>query len=163
MAVFPGDSSRHHPRGSVHIQILALTRWHRRKQADSPEAGQLLVDLPHPLNVEAAGLGMVHHGLGVVHTHNAARHPLHLLGGVPRVVDVLGWEVFQDREVAPNEFAVGISASSSAHRTVAVEELLEEGAAGVTHPAASVHTPVCIQEQLLKHLSSNTHTHHTHQ
>jgi len=34
-----------------------------------------------------------------------------------------------------------------------MEELLEERAAGEPHPAACVHTPVCIQQQLLKHLS----------
>jgi len=33
-----------------------------------------------------------------------------------------------------------------------VEELLEEGTAGQPHPAASIHTPVSVQQQLLKHL-----------
>ena len=55
-------------------------------------AGQLLVDLFHPLYVEAAGLGMVHHGLGVVHPDHTLGHFLHTLRCVPRVVDVLGWE-----------------------------------------------------------------------
>ncbi len=39
-----------------------------------------------------------------------------------------------------------------------MEKLLKEGTAGQPHPAASVYTPVCIQEQLLKHLQEHTDT-----
>ena len=33
-----------------------------------------------------------------------------------------------------------------------MEELLEKGTAGQPHPATSIYTPICIQQQLLKHL-----------
>lgn len=56
----------------------------------------------------------------------------------------------------PYVISVGVRASAEAHGAVAVEELLEEGAAGEPHPAACVHTPVCIQQQLLKHLDTET-------
>ena len=34
-----------------------------------------------------------------------------------------------------------------------MEELLEEGAAGQPHPCASIHAPVHIQQELIKHLA----------
>lgn len=63
-------------------------------------AGELLVDLLHALYVEAAGLGVVHHGLGVVHADDALGRLLHALRRVPGVVDVLGGEAAQDGQVA---------------------------------------------------------------
>lgn len=53
---------------------------------------------------------------------------------------------------SPYVVSVGVSAAAEAHGTVAVEELLEEGAAGEPHPASSVHAPVCIQQQFLEDL-----------
>ena len=44
----------------------------------------------------------------------------------------------------PDVVSVGVDASSGANRTVAVEELLEEGTAGEPHPAPGVYTPVCV-------------------
>lgn len=52
----------------------------------------------------------------------------------------------------PDVVSGGVSSPSKAHRTVTVEKLLEKGTAGQPHPAASIYTPICIQEQLLKHL-----------
>ena len=64
-------------------------------------AGELLVDLRHPLDVEAANLGVVHHGLGVMHADHALGCLLHALGRVPGVEDVLGWEGLQYGQIAP--------------------------------------------------------------
>lgn len=64
----------------------------RQALTQPPVAGELLVDLLHPLDVEAAGFGVVHHGLGVVDTDNALGRGLHRLGRVPGVVDVFGGE-----------------------------------------------------------------------
>lgn len=58
-------------------------------------------------------------------------------------------------ERIPYVISVGVSASAKTHRAVTVEELLEERAAGEPHPTASVHAPVCIQQQLLKHLRTH--------
>lgn len=66
-------------------------------------AGELLVDLLHPLHVEAAGLGVVHHGFGVVHTDHALGRLLHALGCIPGVVDVLGREALQYGKIAPGK------------------------------------------------------------
>lgn len=63
--------------------------------------GELLVDLFHPLNVEAAGLCVVHHGLGVMHSNNAFGCFLHALRSVPGIVNILGWEPSQNGQVAP--------------------------------------------------------------
>lgn len=54
----------------------------------------------------------------------------------------------------PYVISIGVGASAETHRAVTVEELLEERAAGEPHPAAGVHTPVRIQQQLLKHLKT---------
>ncbi|TNN46198.1 putative protein C12orf56 [Liparis tanakae] len=67
----------------------------------SSVAGELLVDLLHPLDVEATGLGVVHHGFGVVHADHAFGRLLHAVRSVPGVVDVLGREAPQDGQVAP--------------------------------------------------------------
>lgn len=53
---------------------------------------------------------------------------------------------------SPDVVTAGVRAAAEAHRAVAVEELLEESAAGQPHPAARVHAEVCIQEQLIEHL-----------
>lgn len=58
----------------------------------------------------------------------------------------------------PDVVSWRVSSPSKADRTVAVEELLEEGTAGQPHPAASIYTPISIQQQLLKHLQEHTHT-----
>lgn len=52
----------------------------------------------------------------------------------------------------PDVVPTRIRASAEAHRAIAVEELLEESTAGQPHPAACVHTEICIQEQLVKYL-----------
>lgn len=53
---------------------------------------------------------------------------------------------------SPDVVPTGVRAAAEAHGAVAVEELLEEGAAGQPHPAARVHAEVGVQEQLVKHL-----------
>ena len=58
----------------------------------------------------------------------------------------------------PYVISGGVYSSGKAHGAVAVKELLEEGTAGEPHPAAGVHTPVSVQQQLLKHLT-NRQTH----
>lgn len=150
----------------------------RRLLTKASVAGELLVDLLHALDVEAAGLGVVHHGLGVVHADDALGRFLHALWCVPGVVDILRGEAAQDGQVAsgggrgggvhrgalerrslleevvglPDVVSVGVGASAEAHGAVTVEELLEKGAAGEPHPAAGVHAPVGVQQQLLKNL-----------
>lgn len=52
----------------------------------------------------------------------------------------------------PDVVSAGIRPAAEAHGTVTVEELLEKRTAGQPHPAACVHAPVRIQQQLLKHL-----------
>lgn len=53
---------------------------------------------------------------------------------------------------SPDVVSTGVRTTAEAHRAVAVEELLEESTAGEPHPAACVHTEICIQEQLIKYL-----------
>lgn len=52
----------------------------------------------------------------------------------------------------PDVVSVGVGAAAEPYGAVTVEELLEEGAAGEPHPAAGVHAPVGVQQQLLEHL-----------
>lgn len=59
---------------------------------------------------------------------------------------------------SPDVVATGVCAAAEAHRAVAVEELLEESAAGQPHPAACIHAEICIQEQLIKHLGGEGET-----
>lgn len=73
----------------------------RRLLTEASVAGELLVDLLHPLDVEAAGLGVVHHGFGVVNSDHAFGCLLHALRSVPGVVNVFGWETPQDGQVTP--------------------------------------------------------------
>lgn len=58
----------------------------------------------------------------------------------------------------PDVVATGVRAAAEAHRAVAMEELLEESAAGQPHPAACVHAKICIQEQLIKYLDGEGET-----
>lgn len=62
--------------------------------------GELLVDLFHSLNVEAAGLCMVHHGFGVMHSNNTFGCLLHVLWSVPGIINILGWKPSQNGQVA---------------------------------------------------------------
>lgn len=55
----------------------------------------------------------------------------------------------------PDVVSRRVSSPSEANRTVAVEELLKESTTGQPHPATSIHTPVCIQQQFLKHLQEH--------
>lgn len=57
-------------------------------------AEKVLVDLLHPLQVDAADLRVVDHGLGVVDSYDAFRLLLCFLWGLPGVVDVFGRVVF---------------------------------------------------------------------
>lgn len=52
----------------------------------------------------------------------------------------------------PDVLSGGIRPAAKAHRTVTVKELLKESTAGEPHPAARIHAPIGIQQQLLKHL-----------
>lgn len=63
--------------------------------------GELLVDLFHSLNVETAGLCMVHHWLGVMQSNNAFGRLLHILWSVPGIINILGWKASQNGQVAP--------------------------------------------------------------
>lgn len=63
----------------------------------STVTGQLLVDLFHTLYVETAGLGMVHHGLGVVHTDYTFGQLLDAFWSIPGIIDVFGRKSPQDR------------------------------------------------------------------
>lgn len=64
----------------------------------------------------------------------------------------LGSEIKQQTHHSLNVVTTGVCATSEAHRAVAVEELLEERTAGKPHPAACIHTEVCIQQQFIKYL-----------
>lgn len=66
-------------------------------------AGNLLVNLLHPLYVDAAGLSMVHHGPGVVDSNNALCCLLHFLWGIPRIIDVFGWKAPQYGQIPPEK------------------------------------------------------------
>lgn len=55
-------------------------------------------------------------------------------------------------ESLPDVVPTGVCAAAKTHRAIAVEELLEESTAGQPHPAACIHTEICIQEQLIKYL-----------
>lgn len=63
----------------------------------SPVAAKLLVDLLHSLDVEPAGLRVVHHGLRVMDADYTLGGRLHGLRGVPWVVDILSGETSEDR------------------------------------------------------------------
>lgn len=64
---------------------------------ESAVSGQLLVDLPHPLDVQATGLRVVHHRFGVVHADHAFGRELHVVRRIPGVIDKLGWKISEDR------------------------------------------------------------------
>lgn len=68
---------------------------------ESSVVGQLLVNLLHPLDVQSAALGVVYHGLGVIHPHHAVGRLLDRLRGIPGLVEVPVWVVLQDGYVAP--------------------------------------------------------------
>lgn len=68
-----------------------------RSLTQPPVAAQLLVDLLHPLDVEAAGFCVVDHGFWVVDADDAFGSRLHGLRGVPGIIDVLGGETSEDR------------------------------------------------------------------
>ena len=51
-------------------------------------AGDLSVDLLHPLDVEPDALGVVQHRLGVVHSDNAVGRLLYRFWGTPWLMDV---------------------------------------------------------------------------
>lgn len=61
----------------------------------SSVAGKLLVNLLHPLDVDAAGLSMVDHGLGVVDTYDTLGGLLHFLWSIPGIINVSGWKTPQ--------------------------------------------------------------------
>lgn len=62
-------------------------------------AGKLLVNLLHPFYVDAAGLCMVHHGLGVVDSYDTLGRLLHFLRGIPWIIDVSGWKTPQNWQI----------------------------------------------------------------
>lgn len=87
------------------------------------------------------------------HTHSGRKHKYVTLRGCHMKHN--GRAKIQCVERIPYVISIRVSASAKTHRTVTVEELLEERAAGEPHPTASVHAPVCIQQQLLKHLRTH--------
>lgn len=62
---------------------------------------ELLIDLLHPLDVEAAALCVVEHGFGIIDSHNAVRCFLNRLWCIPRLVDVTARVVLQLRNISP--------------------------------------------------------------
>lgn len=119
---------------------------------------ELLINLFHSLDVEPADFCVVDHRFGVVHTDHTVCRLLHGLWGVPGFIDVPVWVVLQDGDIIPDVVSCWVCPPPKAHRTVAVEELLEEGTTRQPHPAASIYTPVCIQQKLLKHLHATLPT-----
>ena len=51
--------------------------------------------------------------------------------------------------------AIRVGLTAESHRTVEVKKLLEKRRTRQPHPSTSVHTPVCIQEQLVEHLNTS--------
>lgn len=67
----------------------------------APIAGQLLVNLLHSLDVYPAGLSVINHGFGVVHSNYALSDLLNTFWGIPRVIDEFGREAPQYGQIAP--------------------------------------------------------------
>lgn len=63
--------------------------------------GELLVDLLHSVDVEAAGFSVPDHRSGVVHPHHTITGSLQALRSVPRLVDVAIGIVLQFGDVSP--------------------------------------------------------------
>lgn len=63
---------------------------------------ELLVNLLHAFDVEPAALGVVDHGFGVIHTHDAVGRLLDRFRSVPRLVNVAVGKVFQLGDVPPS-------------------------------------------------------------
>ncbi len=84
------------------------------------------VDLSHPFLVNLGDSCMVHHGQGVILADNAFGSLLNLVCSHPGLMNETRREVLQDRQVAPNEIAIGISLSPELDWTVKMEKLLEE-------------------------------------
>lgn len=80
----------------VETQNVAALRF-KDALTESSVSGELLVDLSHPLDVQSTGLGVVHHGFGIIHPDHAAGGALHVLRSVPGVIDELGWKISEDR------------------------------------------------------------------
>lgn len=77
--------------------------WQREKLrlTESSVVRQLLVNLLHPLDVEATALRVVNHRFGIVHAHHTVGRLLDRLWCVPRLVDVTVGIVLQDGNVTP--------------------------------------------------------------
>lgn len=83
--------------GFTDTDDLHVVGWNSCEKTESAVSGELLVDLPHPLDVQTAGLGVVHHGFGVIHADHTFGGALHLLRCVPGVIDELGWKISEYR------------------------------------------------------------------
>ena len=74
-----------------------------RTLTESPVTGELLVDLFHALDVDAAGLCVVHHGLWIMLADNTFSCLLHGLWSVPGIINMPGWKSSQNGQVASEE------------------------------------------------------------
>lgn len=84
---------------SPHTQITPNNK-HQHELTLRLVLGELRVHLLDALDVDAGRLAVVHHGQRVVAAHHAARRLLHLVRRRPRLVDVAGWDVLEDWDVA---------------------------------------------------------------
>ena len=81
--------------GRLYRSEIALKRW----ITCSSILSQPLVDLFHPFDVDEWYSHVIHHRKWVIPADDALGRPLRFFRRVPRLVDVLKWEVFQDRLV----------------------------------------------------------------
>jgi len=86
-----------------------------------------VVHLPHSLLVDLGHARVVHHGYGVIPSHDALRAFLHLLWCRPGLVDVARGKVLEDGQEAADEIPVGVCPPPELDWTIEVEELLEKG------------------------------------
>lgn len=126
------------------ITVIACVGRNSCKKPETLVTGQLLLDLFHSLYVDSAGLRMIDHGFGVVHSNYTLGDFLNTFWCIPRVKDEFGRKAPQYGQIASYKVSIRVCTSTKAHWTVTVKELLEERAARKPHPAACIHAPVCI-------------------
>mmetsp|Transcript_9211 Transcript_9211/g.23029 ORF Transcript_9211/g.23029 Transcript_9211/m.23029 type:complete len:236 (+) Transcript_9211:202-909(+) len=102
---------------------------------------------------------MVHHGLWVVDPHYALGLLLHVHGGGPRLVDVLGGHVLEHGQVVADERALLVVLLAERHRAIDPEVLVKEARARQPHPVAVVDGPVGVHQVAVEHLGARLPVH----
>lgn len=68
--------------------------------------GQLLVHLFHPLHIDPRGNRMIDHGYSIIFANNTLCRSLNRFRSVPRLVNVLGGEIFENGQIPPIKLCV---------------------------------------------------------